>query len=76
MITDCDLFLNWDEIPLELDGVRDHRLYTKLTEGLPEYPPVLLNDLFVDKVHPLSRCQKRGAIIATGWSSIPPTILE
>ena len=73
MILDQQMTIPWDEWPLDLSSPREHRYFQNLIQGLPTYPPFLLNDLLAQRDLPLRRCQHEGVIIATGWTSIPAT---
>jgi hypothetical protein len=78
MIVDQQITTGPDEYFLELSDPREHkyRYFWNVIQGLLNPPPTILNDLLAERSVPLSRCQQKGVIFATGWSSDPATYCE
>lgn len=71
MFIEALLFPEWDDCPLELDQPREHRYFKEFIMDSPAYRPQLLNDFLVDHPIPLPTSQRKGLIIAAGWSALP-----
>jgi hypothetical protein len=67
MITDSQMIGQWDEFPLDLSDVREHRLFSEIAPDIPHQASIL-NDLLVGRPTPLRLCQPEGAVIAIGWT--------
>jgi hypothetical protein len=61
----------WDEWVFDLRDPEEHPRFHDLIQGLPTYPPIVLNDWLTRRVFPLHRCQQEGVIIAIAQSPVP-----
>ncbi len=74
MITEAHLIPSWFDWKVDLDNVENNESINKeITQGLPFFPPRILNHEFVGRAVPLRPCQIEGVILGNGFSPIPPT---
>jgi hypothetical protein len=72
LITDVAMRIPDIDCQLDLSDPMESKYYPDLIDLLPYNRTVVLNDWLTSGV-PLRCCQVQGAIIAEGWTSVPPT---
>jgi len=72
MITDAYLVPSWFDWKIDLDNLENNEaIVREITQGLPIFPPTILNREFVGRTVPQRPCQIQGVIIGTGYSPFP-----
>jgi hypothetical protein len=72
MITESYLIPSWIDLEIDLDNVEDNEaIINEITQGLPIFPPRILNHEFVGRTLPLRPCQIEGVIIGNGYCPVP-----
>jgi hypothetical protein len=76
MITDAYLVPSWLDLEIHLDNLDNNKATVdEVTQGLPIFPPRILNHEFVGRTVPLRPCQIQGVIIGTGHCPVPPSFM-